>query len=191
MFPKNLTNLLRTYCRFLVESGHKPLQSIFKRNINKAPPRIQHLLLCLQKYDIDLIFSPGNIIPVPNTLSRAYLPNTEEDDKSLEYQVHLIVSNLLVSEPKLREIQNATENDQVLQKLRKLILDGFPDSKSSMPPELFPYFQVRSELSIAEGLIFKGDKIVILSALRKEMKERIHMGQMGNMGIKRCKAQAW
>ena len=173
--------------KFLVESDHKPLQSIFKRNINKAPPRIQRLLLRLQKYDIDLIFSPGSSIPVPDALSRAYLPNTEEDDKSLEYQVHLLVSNLPISEPKLREIQNATENDQVLQKLKKLILDGFPDSKSSMPAELIPYFQVRSELSIAEGLIFKGDKIVIPESLRKEMKERIHIG---HMGIERCKARA-
>ena len=131
-----------------------------------------------------MIFSPGNSIPVPDALSRAYLPNTEDDDKSLEYQVHLLVSNLPVSEPKLRETQNATENDQVLQKLRELILDGFPDSKRSMPPELSPYFQVRSELSIAEELIFKGDKIVIPSALRKEMKERIHMG---HIRIERCK----
>ena len=88
-------------CRFLVKSDHKPLQSIFKRNINKAPPRIQRLLLCLQKYDIDLIFSPGNSIPVPDMLLQDYLPNTEEDDKSLEYQVHLVVSNLPVSKPKL------------------------------------------------------------------------------------------
>ena len=168
----------------MVESDHKLLQSIFKRNVNKAPPRIQRLLLRLQKYDIDLIFSPDNSIPVPDTLSRAYLPNTEEDDKSLEYQVYRLASNLLISEPKLREIHNATENDQVLQKLRKLILDGFPDSKSSMPPELFPCFQVRNELSIAEALVFKGDKILIPSSLRKEMKERIHMG---HMGIEHCK----
>ena len=114
------------------------------------------------------------------------MPNIEEDDKSLEYQIHLLVSNLPISEPKLREIQNATKNDQVLQKLKKLILDGFPDSKSSTPAELIPYFQVRSELSIAEGLIFKGDKIVIPYSLRKEMKERIHVG---HMGIERCKAQ--
>ena len=173
--------------RFLVESDHKPLQSIFKHNINKAPPRTQCLLLHLQKYDIDLIFSLGNSIPVSDALSRAYLPNTEEGDKSLEYQVHLLVSNLPVSEPKLRGIQNATENDQVLQKLRKLILDGFRDSKKSMPPKLFPCVQVRSELSIAEGLIYKGDEIVIPFALRKEIKERIHMG---HMGIEHCKARA-
>ena len=135
-----------------------------------------------------MIFSPGNSIPVPDALSRAYLPNTKEDDKSLEYQVHLLVSNLPISEPKLREMQNATENDQVLQKLKKLISDGFPDSKSSMPAELIPYFQVRSELSIMEGLIFEGDKIVIPESLQKEMKERIHMG---HVGIEHCKALAW
>ena len=56
-----------------------------------------------------------------------------------------------------------------------------------MPPELLPYFQVRSEHSITEGLILKGDKIIIPSALRKEMKERIHMG---HTGIERCKARA-
>ena len=38
--------------RFLVESDHKPLQSIFKCNINKVPPRIQRLLLRLQKYTV-------------------------------------------------------------------------------------------------------------------------------------------
>ena len=48
-----------------------------------------------------------------------------------------------------------------------------------MPPELMPYFQFRSELSIAEGIIFKGDKIVIPSSLRKEMKEGIHQGHLG------------
>ena len=164
------------------------MQSIFKHNINKASPRIPHLLLCLQKYDINLIFSPGNSIPVPDALPQAYSSNTEEDDRSLEYLVHLLVSNLPVSEPKLREIQNATENDQVIQKLRKLISDGFLDSKSSMPPEPFPYLQVCSELSITEGLIFRGDKIVIPSALRKEMKERFHMG---HVGIEHCKARAW
>ena len=57
-----------------------------------------------------------------------------------------------------------------------------------MLPELFPYFQVRNELSITEGLIFKSDKVVLPSALQKEMKERIHMG---HMGIKHCKARAW
>ena len=60
--------------RYIVESDHKALQSIFQRNIDKVPPRIQRLLLRLQRYDIDVTFTPGRDIPVPDTLSRAYLP---------------------------------------------------------------------------------------------------------------------
>ena len=48
---------------FLVESDHKPLQPILKRNIDKAPPRIQRMLLRLQKYDFELVFTPGSREP--------------------------------------------------------------------------------------------------------------------------------
>ena len=68
-----------------------------------------------------------------------------------------------MSQPKLKETQDATSKDPILQQLQQFILDGFPNSKNSMPPELMPYFQFRSELSIAEGIVFKGDKIVIPS----------------------------
>ena len=135
--------------RYIIESDHKPLQSILQRNIDKAPPRIQRLLPRLQRYDIDLTFTPGRDIPVPDTLSRAYLPNSDIKDESLEYQVHLLINNLPVSQPKLKEIQDATSKDPILQKLQRFILDGFPNSKSSLPPELMPYFQFLSELSIA------------------------------------------
>ncbi len=43
--------------KFIVKSDHKPLQSIFQRNIDKAPPQIQRMLLHLQKYDIELKIS--------------------------------------------------------------------------------------------------------------------------------------
>ena len=91
--------------RYIIESDHKLLQSIFQRNIDKAPPRIQCLLLRLQCYDIDLTFTPGCDIPVPDTLSRAHLPNSDIEDESLEYQVHLLINNLLMSQPKLKEIR--------------------------------------------------------------------------------------
>lgn len=52
---------------FLVEFDHKPLQSIIKRNIDKASPRIQRMLLRLQKNDFELVFTPGTTIPVADT----------------------------------------------------------------------------------------------------------------------------
>ena len=87
-----------------------------------------------------------------------------------------------MSQPKLKEIQDATSKDPI-----RFIFDGFPNSKNSIPPELMPYFQFRSELLIAEGIMLKSDKIVIPSSLRKEMKEQIHQG---HLGIEKCKAIA-
>ena len=132
--------------KFLVESDHKPLQSIFQRNIDKAPPRIQRMLLRLQKYDIELKFTPGTDIPIADALSRANLPTTSKS--TLDYQVHLLMSNLPVSENKLQEIRTATAKDQVLKKVKEFILNGWPDSKKEIPGEVMPYFQFKSELTI-------------------------------------------
>ena len=45
--------------RFIVINDHKPLKSIFNRSIISCPPRIQKFLLCLQKCDFELQYSPG------------------------------------------------------------------------------------------------------------------------------------
>ncbi len=120
------------------------MQSIFQRNIDKAPPRIQRMLLRLQKYDIELKFTPGTDIPIADALSRANLPTTSKS--TLDYQVHLLMSNLPVSENKLQEIRTATAKDQVLKNVKEFILNGWPDSKKEIPGEVVPYFQFKSEL---------------------------------------------
>ena len=43
----------------LIETDHKPLQSIIKKPLSQAPTRIQRLLLRLQTYDVDLQYRPG------------------------------------------------------------------------------------------------------------------------------------
>ena len=50
-----------------------------------------------------------------------------------------------------------------------------------------PYFQFRSELSIIDGLVFKEDKVIIPSAMRREIKEKLHQG---HLGIETCKVRA-
>ena len=39
-----------------VESDHKPIESIWKKPLHTAPPRIQRMLLQLQKYDLQIEF---------------------------------------------------------------------------------------------------------------------------------------
>lgn len=53
-----------------VELDQKPLELILKKPIASAPPRLQCMILQLQKYDIHIIYRPGKEIPVADTLSR-------------------------------------------------------------------------------------------------------------------------
>ena len=45
--------------RVIVERDHKPLESIFRKSLNDAPPRLQRMLLKLTKYDRDVRYVPG------------------------------------------------------------------------------------------------------------------------------------
>ena len=173
--------------QFSVESDHKPLQAIFKKSIDNAIPRIQRMLLRLQNYDFDLNFVPGKSIRVPDALSRAFLNATDTNEQKFEYQVHMVLDNLPVSKEKLNEIKQVTRNDYVLQKLSSTIVEGWPETKQTLPPELHAYFQYRNEITSAEGLLLKGDRVIIPTALRKVMKEKLHHG---HIGIQRTRASA-
>ena len=63
-----------TYGRkVVVNSDHKPLESIVKKPLHMAPKRLQRMLLRLQGYDISLRYLKGTEVFLADTLSRAYL----------------------------------------------------------------------------------------------------------------------
>jgi len=57
-----------------VETDHKPLESILKKNNLSAPKRLQRMMFRLQKYDLNVTYKKGAHMYLANTLSRAYLP---------------------------------------------------------------------------------------------------------------------
>lgn len=69
-----------------VESDHKALQSIMKKPPPSAPPRLQRMMLRLQKYDVNVIYRPGTNIPVADTLSRQFLKTSHCEKNSFNLQ---------------------------------------------------------------------------------------------------------
>lgn len=43
-----------------IETDHKPLQSIFRKSLLQTPPRLQRLLIALEKYDLNVKISKRN-----------------------------------------------------------------------------------------------------------------------------------
>ena len=56
--------------RFTVQSDHKPLEMIHLKSMHNAPPRLQRMLLQLQKYDMEIKYKPGSEMLLADALSR-------------------------------------------------------------------------------------------------------------------------
>ena len=126
---------------------------------------------------------------VSDALSRAYLKDQKPEISAAEmnYMIHSVISRLHVSDEKLKQFQIETSKDETLMTLHKYVMNGWPKNKNDINPTTMPYFNIHDEISIANGLVLKGDLIIVLLSMRKEMKQIIHSG---HQGIEKCKARA-
>ena len=99
----------------------------------------------------------------------------------------MLLSHIPITQDKLKEIQSVMTNDTTLQILQKVILNGWPEDKNILPKEVVPFYQYRAELSVVDGLIFKGECVIIPTTMRREIKEKLHQG---HMGMEKCKVSA-
>ena len=74
--------------------------------------------------------------------------------------------------------------------LKSIIINGWPDDKLQLPPEVLPYFSIRDELSVQDGIIFRGERAVIPAELRNILKEKIHSSHLGIEGCLRRTREA-
>ncbi|KAL0149263.1 hypothetical protein M9458_055497 [Cirrhinus mrigala] len=171
-----------------VESDHKPLEAILKKPLASAPPRLQRMILQLQKYDIHILHKPGKQIPVADTLSRKSIEYHDDSlSEGMDAQVHTLIANIQVSDNKLKEMIAATAQDTQLTTLNQVTKTGWPDTYKQCPPLIREYWNHRCDISEIDGIMFKGEKIIVPQSLRKDMLDRIHTG---HMGMEKCKHRA-
>ena len=172
-----------------VESDHKPLETIMKKPLHKAPKRLQRMMLALQKYDLKVTYKPGRHLYIADTLSRAYINSDKEaksygevrqvnDMQQKDPEEINLLKYLPISEERLSEIRQKTKEDPELQKLKQVIMIGWPET-NTVPVEVKPYYNFRDELSVVDDILFKGTRVIIPKELIPDMKDRIHSSHMG------------
>ena len=110
-----------------VISDHKPLESIVKKPLAKAPRRIQNRLLQAQYYSYSLEYRAGKDIPVADTLSRAPI----QDKQNIGNKIfHMFYTPL--SCDRLRQVRAATSADAECVELKNTIFTGWPQSKQEV-----------------------------------------------------------
>ena len=165
-----------------IETDHKPLTAIVNKPLHSAPARLQRMLLQLQKYDLKFVYKKGTELYVADTLSRSYID--DKSDLDVDEQVD-ILSLMSISPARMAELQKHTLADPVMQKVAHFISNGWPAKSKSVPPEAQPYFPIRDELIVDDGVILKGLRVVVPQTLRKEYLRQLHKGHPGIDATKR------
>ena len=73
--------------KFTVHTDHSPLANIFKKCLNDTSPRLQHLLLRLSQYEMEVQYVTQKHIPIADCLSRLVVDDTAVEDESLNLQI--------------------------------------------------------------------------------------------------------
>ena len=112
----------------IVNSDHQPLEMIIKKPKNCAARRLQNMLLRMLKYDAELKCREGKEMFISDMLSQSYLENEPNDQAEMK-QVNM-AKFLPIREERLKQICEATEQDETLQLLEQEILQGWAESKT-------------------------------------------------------------
>ena len=126
----------------VVQTDHKPLETILRKPIATAPLRLQAMMLKVSDYDLKVGYPPGKKQVLADTLSRASL-NELQVDKD-EIQVNML-ERISISEPKYTELQQKKENE-----LYAIIQTGWPETKQQVPHSILEYWESRDELAVLD-----------------------------------------
>ena len=159
---------------FTIVTDHKPLVSIFdpKKPIpNILSPRLTRIAIVLTSHSYSIIYRPGQQIGNADGLSRWPQPVPEEPEQQL-------CDILLMAEApedfpvNIHQIEMLTKSDKTLSRVRHYMLTGWPTKVTDQ--ELRPYWLHRSELSLHEGCILLGCRVVVPTLLRRDILRALH-----------------
>ena len=165
--------------RIIVETDHKPLEPIFKKPLNAAPPRLQRMLLKLTKYDLDVRYVPGKTQVISDCLSRAPLTDTEPVSEPEDVIGVNLIEGLGFERSTLKRFKDTSSTDETSRVVMEYVMKGWPSEKEQVDELAREYWSFREELSVEDGLLFKSDRLVVPRPLRAEVLNEIHGAHLG------------
>ena len=146
------------------------------------------MLLAVQIYDIKVVYEPGSEQLVAGMLSRVPSERKPLTDISKEQIFQTAIEDTIaeevdsidpheyvnIGEPRLALIRRATATDQTLQQLLPIVMSGWPEHKHLLPPDVKIYWTFRDVIAAHNGILYKGDRMIIPKQVQKNMLSRLH-----------------
>ena len=167
--------------RFILETDNKALSRIFDSNRaipTLAAARLIRWSVMLCAYDYEIKFRSTKEHANADMLSRLPLPTTSSSPQNAINAMQINVMPITAD-----ELRQETQNDKILSQVHQYCIKGhWPDK---VKPELKPYYDKRDELSIENGIILWGLRVVIPPKLHRQIMQELHLS---HPGIARMKA---
>ena len=115
------------------------------------------------------------------------LGSQKDTIKLPKLDLYQITSQLSARSDSLNQLRVAMQEDDVLALLKHTNTQGKPSSIKDIQSELQTYWTFREELTIEDGLILKGTRIVAPNKKHESILKLIHEG---HLGLNKCKLQS-
>ncbi len=154
-----------------------------------AASRIQRWAIQLSGYQFDIKYRSTDKNGNADALSR--LPMKTMDNytsNSLFYNEANSVNKMQIHNLPVtaKKIAQASKNDQTLSRVTHFVLNGWPE-KNECPEKTLPYFNIKDELTVEEGCLLRGIRVIIPERHQSEILTDLHTN---HPGIVRMKALA-
>ncbi|UYV60689.1 K02A2.6-like [Cordylochernes scorpioides] len=103
----------------------------------------------------------------------------EVDTSYLEGQTESVHMLLVTTDEKIKRLQKETHGDHTLIQLIEYAKNGWPKYKTKVCDEAKPYWQFQDEIHVSDGIVYKGNCIMVPSTLRKEILQVVHSSHQG------------
>ena len=175
--------------KFTLITDNKPLSLLIGPNNGipvMAASRLQRWAIQLSGYQYDVKCKSSKDNANADGLSRLPLKETKCDSPCNIFwqevsQVH--IKNLNDLPVSSANVKRETEKDKVLVKVLEATLYGW-GCTNDISPEIQPYFRVKDELTVEEGCLLRGMRIVIPEKYRNVVLNELHTNHPGIVRMK-------
>lgn len=168
--------------KFTLYCDNKPIVSILSERKPipvLARQRLQRWAIILSAYDYELKYRKGTEMLLPDYLSRHPTDNPDKNSESLWYLEAQTLPYLPLC---ITDIAHETEQDTILSKVLVKVLCGW--ESQCLEDNLKPYWNKRDELSIEQGCLMWGERVIIPSSLKSHVLKLLHETHPGQTRMK-------
>ena len=96
--------------------------------------------------------------------------------------------HIRMTDTTFQQLKTDKVEDQTLQMLISTVLKGWPEIKGSTPVSIHSYWPYQDEISVQDGILYRGSRVIIPQNMRALMLQKVHSSHQGvNACIRRAR----